>query len=183
MKPTGKAGVKPPTSPRLGGVDELRVFMAHPKAWDDQLVDGTADLLLEYLHGAAVLRGAPDTVIRVAAGRDDFLFHMTPGAARDPDKVDRWCADVVRSYQSVVVPLDGKPEEEDSRRIGSWTARIVTLALASMMRPTKKQRMVVLAWWADVEKVEVIKGVLVENLEDSKNGHLLVTRKPDNPET
>ena len=85
-----------------------RVFVAHPKGWEDDYVD----------HVLAQVRGQ-STVASFVAGRDDWRYHVKarkPG----PRSWDTWTRQVADSYTSLAVPVAG-----DSPTIGMATARLV----------------------------------------------------------
>ena len=100
----------------------MRVFLAHPKSWDNDLVDAAAAELRE-----SIARGLGKPVT-VTSGRDDFLANIA-----SEGNINGWCRSVTRRtdehgnrwYEMVAIPkTDG---------IGKATATIAQAALDARM--------------------------------------------------
>ena len=97
----------------------MRAFFAHPKAWDDEIINAAV------AEVAASLRASQSEAVEVISGRDDFQANLA-----SEGNITGWCRSVTRRrdrdgrrwYDLIAVPkTDG---------IGKATASIVEDALA-----------------------------------------------------
>jgi hypothetical protein len=98
----------------------MQVFFAHPKSWDDELVDEAVREL------AGSLSSELGEAVTVVAGRDDFQQNIAIEG-----NFDGWCRSVTRRTDEYGQRVYGMIVVPKSDGVGKATAQIVSDALAA----------------------------------------------------
>jgi hypothetical protein len=130
----------------------MRVFLAHPKAWQNDKIDSGVAYLAERLTTEM------GEAVTVVSGRDDFMTY-----AASEGSFSSWSRSISRRidsstrqrvYRAIVVP--------GTRNLGRATAEIVQAALS--------EHVPVLSWDEDTNEITAVRDVVAEDPDNWKSG-------------